>query len=149
MAAGKFATCASAAAAEVIFTSGATGSINTLAFSFGEKYIKEGDEILVSQLDHEANRGPWLALREQGITVREIGITPEATLDYDDLENKLNEDTRLVAVGFSSNAIGTVNDIERIDTATPAAKLSNRRPKWGFVIGTKPGDSTVAAAAGI
>jgi len=89
----------------------------TLSRAIG-RYLQPGDEILVTQLDHEANRGPWLALREQGISVREIAITPDATLDYHDLEEKLNENTRLVAVGFSSNAIGTVNDIERIRAMT-------------------------------
>ncbi len=82
----------------------------TLSRAIG-RFLQPGDEILVTQLDHEANRGPWLALRELGIEVREIGITPGGTLDYDDLREKINENTRLVAAGFSSNALGTVNDI--------------------------------------
>ncbi len=82
----------------------------TLSRAIG-RFLQPGDEILVTQLDHEANRGPWLALRELGLEVREIGITPGGTLDYDDLREKINENTRLVAAGFSSNALGTVNDI--------------------------------------
>lgn len=77
------------------------------------KYFQPGDEILITQLDHEANRGPWLALREEGIVVREIAIKKDATLDYDDFEAKLNENTRLVAMGFSANTVGTVNHVRR------------------------------------
>ncbi len=82
------------------------------------KHFEPGDEILITQLDHEANRGPWLALREEGIIVREIGIKDDATLDYDDLETKLNENTRLVAMGFSANTTGTVNDVRRVRQMT-------------------------------
>jgi cysteine desulfurase family protein (TIGR01976 family) len=82
------------------------------------KHFQPGDEILITQLDHEANRGPWLALREEGIIVREIGIKEDATLDYDDLEAKLNENTRLVAMGFSANTTGTVNDVKRVREMT-------------------------------
>jgi cysteine desulfurase family protein (TIGR01976 family) len=80
--------------------------------------LQPGDEVLITQLDHEANRGPWLALRESGIVVREIRITSEGRLDYDDLAGKLNEETRLLAVGWASNALGTVNDIRRIRRMT-------------------------------
>ncbi|MFP4482105.1 MAG: cysteine desulfurase-like protein [Thermovirgaceae bacterium] len=82
------------------------------------KHFQPGDEILITQLDHEANRGPWLALREEGIIVREICIREDATLDYDDLETKLNENTRLVAMGLSANTTGTVNDIVRVRQMT-------------------------------
>lgn len=68
------------------------------------------DEVLITQLDHEANRGPWLTLRAHGIKVREVKLLPSGTLDYEDFEQKLNENTRLVAMGMSSNALGTVND---------------------------------------
>ncbi|MFZ0430288.1 MAG: cysteine desulfurase-like protein [Acidobacteriota bacterium] len=72
------------------------------------------DEILITQLDHEANRGPWLRLREMGMTVREVRMLPEGVLDYDDFASKIGERTRLVAVGWASNALGTVNDLDRI-----------------------------------
>ena len=72
------------------------------------------DEILITQLDHEANRGPWLRLREMGMTVREVRMLPEGILDYDDFASKIGERTRLVAVGWASNALGTVNDLDRI-----------------------------------
>lgn len=88
-----------------------------LARSFG-RIFKPGDEVLITQLDHEANRGPWLALRDQGIIVREIRVKPEGVLDYDDFKQKLNERTRLVCVGGASNFTGTVNDLALIRQAT-------------------------------
>ncbi len=91
------------------------------------KYLRPGDEILVTQLDHEANRGPWLALREEGMIVREIALKKDFTLDYEDFESKLNENTRLVAMGCSSNVTGTVNDIPR------ARELTYRSGAWLLV----------------
>ncbi|HPA59133.1 MAG TPA: cysteine desulfurase-like protein [Synergistales bacterium] len=82
----------------------------TLSRGIG-KALFPGDEILITQLDHEANRGPWLSLREEGVVVREVALLPDGTLDYDDLRTKINENTRLVAMGFSSNALGTVNEV--------------------------------------
>jgi cysteine desulfurase family protein (TIGR01976 family) len=91
-----------------------------LARAFG-RLLREGDEILVTQLDHEANRGPWLGLREKGILVTEIGIRADATLDYDDFARKVNQRTRLVAMGLASNAFGTVNDVAFARTVTRRA----------------------------
>ncbi|MCB0489055.1 MAG: cysteine desulfurase-like protein [Cyclobacteriaceae bacterium] len=76
------------------------------------RVFKPGDEVLITQLDHEANRGPWLTLRDFGIKVREIALKKDGTLDYDDFQNKINENTRLVAMGMSSNCIGTVNNFK-------------------------------------
>jgi cysteine desulfurase family protein (TIGR01976 family) len=89
-------------------------NMTTLNFSLSKaiaRHLRPGDEILITQLDHEANRGPWLTLREQGIVVREIAVRKDATLDYEDFRTKVNERTRLVAMGWASNAFGTVNDI--------------------------------------
>ena len=80
--------------------------------------MQTGDEILITQLDHEANRGPWLSLREQGIIIKEIKLLPNGTLDYNDLEQKLNHRTRLVAMGLASNLLGTVNDVHRVRQMT-------------------------------
>ncbi len=82
----------------------------SLARAIG-RALREGDEVLITQLDHEANRGPWLMLRERGIVVREIRVKPDATLDYEDFAAKVTERTRLVAMGLASNAFGTVNDV--------------------------------------
>jgi cysteine desulfurase family protein (TIGR01976 family) len=90
-------------------------NMTTLAFALSSamgRLLNKGDEILITQLDHEANRGPWLALREQGIIVREVDLKPDGTLDYEDFENKLTEATRLVAMGYASNALGTVNNLK-------------------------------------
>lgn len=92
----------------------------TLSRALGRWFL-EGDEILITQLDHEANRAPWLALEEQGIIVREVNVLENGTLDYEDFENKINENTRLVAMGYSSNVTGAVNDVERIRRLTHAA----------------------------
>jgi len=76
--------------------------------------LKQKDEVLITQLDHEANRGPWLMLREMGVKVKEVGLKADGTLDYQDLTAKINPRTRVVAVGWASNAMGTVNDLKRI-----------------------------------
>ncbi len=80
--------------------------------------LQPGDEILITQLDHEANRGPWLALREEGMVVREVRLKPSGVLDYEDLRAKLNERTRLVAMGWASNILGTVNDVKKVREMT-------------------------------
>jgi len=82
------------------------------------KILVPGDEVVITQLDHEANRGPWLSLRSNGVRVREVGIMENGSLDYQDLENKITENTRLVAIGWASNAFGTVNDIRKVRELT-------------------------------
>jgi cysteine desulfurase family protein (TIGR01976 family) len=92
-------------------------NMTSLTFSLSKaigRFLQPGEEILITRLDHEANRGPWLALRERGIRVREAAIKPDCTLDYEDFRSKLTESTRLVAVGLAANAFGTVNDLARI-----------------------------------
>ncbi len=77
--------------------------------------IRPGDEVLITQLDHEANRGPWLRLAERGAVVREVPVDLETcTLDWDAFEKLVEPGkTRVVAVGYASNAVGTVNDVAR------------------------------------
>ncbi len=70
-----------------------------------------GDEVLITQLDHEGNRGPWLALEERGIRVQEVRLLESGLLDYEDMAAKITPRTKLFALGASSNALGTVNDI--------------------------------------
>ncbi len=92
-------------------------NMTTLNYSLARgigRVLQEGDEILITQLDHEGNRGPWLSLRELGIEVLEVKLLEDGTLDYQDLEEKVNDRTRIIAVGMASNALGTVNDIPRI-----------------------------------
>lgn len=88
-------------------------NMTTLNFSLARgigRMLQPGDEILITQLDHEGNRGPWLSLREHGIIVREVNLLDSGLLDYEDFEKKMNERTRLVAMGMASNALGTVNN---------------------------------------
>jgi cysteine desulfurase family protein (TIGR01976 family) len=80
-----------------------------LSWALG-RLLSEGDEVVITQLDHEANRGPWLRLRDRGVNVREVTMQPDGTLDYQDFEAKVNKRTRLIAVGLASNSLGTVND---------------------------------------
>jgi len=89
----------------------------TLNFALARAFsrlLKPGDEVLITQLDHEANRGPWLALRDFGIIVREVSLQATGVLDYDDFASKINENTRLVCLGMSSNSIGTVNNYKLV-----------------------------------
>lgn len=90
-------------------------NMTTLNFCLSHALVRSmqsGDEILITQLDHEANRGPWLLLADQGIVIKEIALRPDGTLDEADLEAKIGARTRLVAMGLSSNALGTVNDVK-------------------------------------
>jgi cysteine desulfurase family protein (TIGR01976 family) len=92
-------------------------NMTTLNFSLSHALVrtmKPGDEIVITELDHEANRGPWLNLEERGIVVREVAMLPDGTLDYVDFAAKIGERTRLVAMGWASNAFGTVNDVFRV-----------------------------------
>ncbi|HUI59652.1 MAG TPA: cysteine desulfurase-like protein [Steroidobacteraceae bacterium] len=89
-------------------------NMTTLAFSLARaigRALRAGDEILITQLDHEANRGPWLKLQQLGAVVREIPLLPTGQLDYAAMRDLITSRTRLVAFGCSSNAIGTVNDL--------------------------------------
>jgi cysteine desulfurase family protein (TIGR01976 family) len=82
--------------------------------------LKQGDEILITQLDHEANRGPWLRLRDLGMIVHEVRLLPSGELDLHDLEAKITPRTKVFAVGASSNALGTVNDLSLARRLTAA-----------------------------
>jgi cysteine desulfurase family protein (TIGR01976 family) len=90
-------------------------NMTTLAFSLSRaigRTIRPGDEVLITQLDHEANRGPWQFLQDCGAVVREVPLLPTGELDYAALKNLVTPKTRLLALGCSSNAIGTVNDLK-------------------------------------
>lgn len=99
-------------------------NMTTLNYSLSRairRSLEEGDEIVITQLDHEANRGPWLELEKTGIRVKEVRIHQNGTLDMDDLARKITRSTRLVAVGMASNALGTVNDLHLIRNLTHQA----------------------------
>jgi hypothetical protein len=95
---------------EVSFGANMTTLCFALAHALGRE-INPGDEVVITQLDHEANRGPWLGLAERGVVVREVALGRDGRLDYNDLRSKIGRRTRLLAIGLASNALGTVNDI--------------------------------------
>lgn len=90
-------------------------NMTTLNFALSTaigRTLQPGDEVLVTQLDHEANRGPWLRLKEQvGAVLREVRLKPSGELDVEDMAAKITARTRVFAIGASSNALGTVNDL--------------------------------------
>ena len=100
---------------EVIFTRGTTESVNLLAYTYGEKFVHPGDEIIVSQLEHHSNYVPWqqMCLR-RGATFRVLPFDERGELDLALFERMLKEKTRLVAVNQVSNSLGTVNPIKEI-----------------------------------
>lgn len=100
---------------EIIFTSGTTDSINIVAYAFGEKFVNQGDEVIVSQMEHHSNIVPWQMLCERkGATLKVIPMNAAGILDIDSLENLINSNTRIVSVTQISNSLGTINPIEKI-----------------------------------
>jgi len=106
---------------EVVFGQNMT----TITFAISRAIARElnpGDEILLTILDHDANFSPWKALEEKGIVIRTVDIREEdCTLNLDDLKSKLNGKTRLVAVGYASNSVGTINPVAEITKLAHAA----------------------------
>ena len=89
-------------------------NMTSLSFALSHalgRTIKAGDEVLITQLDHEANRGPWQLLKEKGAHVREVPLLATGALDYVAMKSLITRKTRILALGCSSNAIGTVNDV--------------------------------------
>jgi cysteine desulfurase family protein (TIGR01976 family) len=106
---------------EVVFGQNMT----TITYAISRAIARElnpGDEILVTTLDHDANYSPWKALEEKGVVIRQVDIhDSDCTLDLGDLKSKLNVKTRLVAVGYASNSVGTINPVAEITRLAHAA----------------------------
>ena len=99
---------------EVIFGPNMTTLTYAISRALGRD-LGPGDEIVVTRLDHDANVSPWTALEERGVTIRWVNFRHEdCTLDMDDLVEQINSKTRLVAVGYASNAVGTINPVKDI-----------------------------------
>ena len=99
---------------EVFFGPNMTTITFALARAIG-RGLGPGDEIVVTTLDHDANVSPWRALEERGVVVRQVDIhLPECTLDMDDFRQKITHRTKLVAVGYAANAVGTINPVHQI-----------------------------------
>jgi len=100
---------------EIIFTSGTTGSVNLLAFSFGEKFVSEGDEIIISEMEHHSNIVPWQLLCERkNAELKIIPFDEHGELLLDKYRELFSEKTRIVAVTHTSNSLGTVNPVKEI-----------------------------------
>ena len=100
---------------EIIFTSGTTGSINLVAYSFGETFVREGDEIIVSEEEHHSNIVPWqLLCQRKGATLKVVGIDDEGHLKLDELKSLISARTKLVAVTHISNVLGIINPVKQI-----------------------------------
>ncbi len=106
---------------EIVFTRGTTESINLVAQTWGRANLKEGDEILISAIEHHSNIVPWQMLRdEKGVNVRIIPVSDSGELLIDEYERMLNPRVKLVSVGHASNALGTINPIKRMIAAAHA-----------------------------
>lgn len=102
-------------------------NMTTLSYSLShalERLLEAGDEVVVTQLDHEANRAPWTRLARAGIVIREVRLNGDGRLDEQDLRAQIGARTRLVAIGYSSNALGTINEVEL------ARRLSREVGAW-------------------
>jgi len=100
---------------EIIYTSGTTQSINLVAYSWGGKFLKTGDEIILSQIEHHANIVPWQIIAERvGAIIKVIPVDDTGTLSLDEYKKLLSDKTRLVAVNHISNALGTINPVKEI-----------------------------------
>lgn len=106
---------------EVIFTRGTTESINLVAFSFGETFIQEGDEIIVTEMEHHANIVPWQMLCERKKAVlKVVPFNDKGELDMAEFGKLLNERVKLVGVAYVSNVLGTINPVKQIIDAAHA-----------------------------
>ncbi|HTA22269.1 MAG TPA: cysteine desulfurase-like protein [Terriglobales bacterium] len=112
---------------EVVFGANMTALTYALSRAIG-KGLRAGDEIVLTHLDHDANVSTWRALEERGVVVRMAEIHEEdCTLDMDDLAARINPKTKLVAVGYASNAVGTINDVKEI------VRLAHQRGAMAFI----------------
>ena len=102
---------------EVIFTSGTTDAINLVMHGYGRKFIEEGDEIILTTLEHHSNIVPWQMLAEEkGATIRVVPVNDAGELLIDEYENLFNQRTKFVSVTQVSNALGTINPIKQMTT---------------------------------
>ncbi len=106
---------------EVVFGQNMTTITFALARAIGRE-LKAGDEIVVTTLDHDANVAPWRALEEKDVVIRQVDVREgDCTLDLDDLKRKMSVKTKLVAVGYASNMVGTINPVAEITKLAHAA----------------------------
>jgi cysteine desulfurase/selenocysteine lyase len=101
--------------AEVIFTKGTTESINLVAATFGRKFVKKGDEIIISTLEHHSNIVPWQMLcEEKGALLKVIPINEAGEIIFEEFEKLLSSKTKIVSIVHASNALGTINPVKKV-----------------------------------
>jgi cysteine desulfurase/selenocysteine lyase len=100
---------------EIIFTSGTTAAVNMVAFSFGEAFVKEGDEVIVTEAEHHSNIVPWqMMCRRKGASLRVLPVDDNGHLKLDVLDGLISDRTRIMAVTHISNVLGIINPVEEI-----------------------------------
>ena len=100
---------------EIIFTRGATEGINLVSTSFGKEFFNEGDEIIISEMEHHSNIVPWqMVSKEQGLLLRTINVKENGELDLEDFNNLISNKTKFVSIVHISNTLGTVNPVKEI-----------------------------------
>ena len=100
---------------EIVFTKGTTDSINLAAYTIGKKYINEGDEILITQMEHHSNIVPWQMIAdERNANLKYIPVTDNSELDYSKLDELITNKTKIVSLVHVSNSLGTLNDIKKV-----------------------------------
>lgn len=103
--------------AEVLFTRGTTTGLNWLARSYGDAFIKDGDEIVISYMEHHSNIIPWQQLAQRsGATLRYLPLTAEGFIDLDEAQTIINEKTAIVSLAYVSNVLGVINPIKELAT---------------------------------
>ena len=100
---------------EIVFTRNTTEAINLVAYAYGDKFVGEGDEIVVSEMEHHSNIVPWqLLCQRRGATLRVAKVSDAGELDMDQLASILNSRTKIVSIAHVSNVMGSVNDVRKI-----------------------------------
>ncbi|MBI3251864.1 MAG: cysteine desulfurase [Candidatus Omnitrophica bacterium] len=119
-------------ASEIIFVRGATEAVNLVAAGFGRKFLKKGDEILISQIEHHSNIVPWQRLcEEKGLTLKIIPVNDRGEIILEEFQKLLGARTYLVSIGHVSNALGTVNPIREM------TRLAHHAGAWVLVDGAQ------------
>ncbi|MFN8283414.1 MAG: cysteine desulfurase [Chitinophagales bacterium] len=100
---------------EIIYTKGTTNAINLVAYTFGRKFINEGDEIVITEMEHHSNIVPWQILcEEKKCVLKVIPLQKDGSINIEDAEKLITPKTKLVSVAYVSNALGTINPIEEL-----------------------------------
>lgn len=100
---------------EIIFTKGTTESINLVAHSFGKEFLKKGDEVIITEMEHHSNIVPWqIACKEKGCELKILPINDKGELELDQLDGLISEKTKLISIVYISNSLGTINPIKEI-----------------------------------